>query len=108
MSRHRNEGSGRVPPARDRPTGDFWPLGFAPPPSFLCVPAPLRCEPRSSGRMIWDKSQSGRIILMSTALQEATRLAASPRDESARASRETWRLVLAVTLPFWAYLALMR
>lgn len=32
----------------------------------------------------------------------------APASDNATSSRDTWRLVLAVTVPFWAYMALMR
>jgi hypothetical protein len=46
------------------------------------------------------------VLLRSAASPVRTPFA--PASDSTPSSRDTWRLVLAVTVPFWAYMALMR
>jgi hypothetical protein len=46
------------------------------------------------------------VLLRSAA--SPTRTPFAPTSDSTLSSRDTWRLVLAVTVPFWAYMALMR
>lgn len=45
---------------------------------------------------------------MSATATDAAEMDAAIADETLPSERETWRLVLAVTVPFWIYLALMR
>jgi two-component system, LytTR family, sensor kinase len=45
---------------------------------------------------------------MSATATETAEPDAAIADDANRSERETWRLVLAVTIPFWIYLALMR
>lgn len=45
---------------------------------------------------------------MSATATETTEQGVAIADEQDRSERETWRLVLGVTIPFWIYLALMR
>ncbi|MGH8286561.1 MAG: hypothetical protein ACRETT_12460, partial [Steroidobacteraceae bacterium] len=45
---------------------------------------------------------------MSATAADTAELDPAIADETLPSERETWRLVLAVTIPFWIYLALMR
>lgn len=45
---------------------------------------------------------------MSATATDTSELDAAITDEPSRSERETWRLVLAVTIPFWIYLTLTR
>jgi two-component sensor histidine kinase len=50
----------------------------------------------------------GRPFVLLRSAASPTRTPFAPTSDSTLSSRDTWRLVLAVTVPFWAYMALMR
>jgi hypothetical protein len=50
----------------------------------------------------------GRPLVLLRSAASPVRTPFAPASDSTPSSRDTWRLVLAVTVPFWAYMALMR